>query len=386
MCISYPHSQIMIYLDNSATTKIDEEIFFAMMPWMQEKFGNPSSAYALGRQARVAIEEAREEIAASINAHPAEIIFTSGGTESNNAILKSACIESELTDSILISAIEHHAVSHPAEWLATQGFTLTTAPVDAKGKIANHWPELLPSSRCLISFMHANNEIGIIQDIASIKAQVPDTCFLHTDAVQSYGKIPIDIAQLGVDFLSISAHKIHGPKGIGAMFIRKGIDFKSHQHGGGQERNRRAGTESPALIVGFQHAARKAIKEMEQRHIHMRSLQDHMRKLIREHIPQARINTTDSHADVLPSILNVSFSKIHDGESILQLMDMANIAVSNGSACVSGSQQPSHVLKAIGLSDTEAKAAVRFSFCKDNTTQEVEQAVFELKSIIDSMS
>lgn len=386
MCISYPHSQIMMYLDNSATTKIDEEIFFAMMPWLQEKFGNPSSAYALGRQARVAIEEAREEIASSINAHPAEIIFTSGGTESNNAILKSACIESELTDSLLISAIEHHAVSHPAEWLATQGCTLHIAPVDAIGKVANHWPELLPNSRCLISFMHANNEIGIIQDIANIKGQVPDTCFVHTDAVQSYGKIPIDIAQLGVDFLSISAHKIHGPKGIGAMFIRKGIDFKSHQHGGGQERNRRAGTESPALIVGFQHAARKAMKEMEQRHVHMRSLQDLMRKLIREHIPQARINTTDSHADVLPSILNVSFSEMQDGESILQLMDMANIAVSNGSACVSGSQQPSHVLKAIGLSDTEAKAAVRFSFCKDNTIEEVEQAVFELKSIIDSMS
>ena len=376
----------MIYLDNSATTKIDEEFFSAMMPWMQEKFGNPSSPYALGRQSRVVIEEAREEIASSINAHPAEIIFTSGGTESNNALLKSACIESELIDSLLISAIEHHAVSHPAEWLATQGFAIHTAPVDTIGKVVEHWPELLPSSRCLVSFMHANNEIGIIQDISKIKARIPDTCFVHTDAVQSYGKIPIDIAQLGVDFLSISAHKIHGPKGIGAMFIRKGIDFKSHQHGGGQERNRRAGTESPALIVGFQYAARKAIKEMEQRHVHMRALQDHMRSLIREYIPQARINTTESHTDCLPSILNVSFSDIQDGESILQLMDMANIAVSNGSACVSGSQQPSHVLQAIGLSDKEAKAAVRFSFCKDNTKDEVEQAVSQLKVIIDSMS
>jgi cysteine desulfurase len=376
----------MIYLDNSATTKIDEENFQAMLPWMKENFGNASSAYGLGRQARVAIEEAREDIASSINAHPAEIIFTSGGTESNNAILKSACIESELTDSLLISAIEHHAVSHPAEWLASKGFAQHTAPVDNIGKVVEYWPELLPSSRCLISFMHANNEIGIIQDISKIKARIPDTCFVHTDAVQSYGKIPINIAQLGVDFLSISAHKIHGPKGIGAMFIRKGIDFKSHQHGGGQERNRRAGTESPALIVGFQYAARKAMKEMEQRHDHMRALQDHMRSLIREQIPQARINTTESHPDCLPSILNVSFSDIQDGESILQLMDMANIAVSNGSACVSGSQQPSHVLQAIGLSDKEAKAAVRFSFCKDNTIEEVEMAVMQLKTIIDSMS
>jgi len=376
----------MIYFDNSATTKIDEEIFDAMLPWLTENFGNPSSAYSLGRQSRVAIEEAREEIAHSMNAHPAEIIFTSGGTESNNTILKSACIESGLTDSLLISAIEHHAVSHPAEWLATQGFRLQTAPVDNMGKVVEHWPELLPSQRSLISFMHANNEIGIIQDIAAIKEQLPATSYIHTDAVQSYGKIPIDVARLMVDFMSISAHKIHGPKGIGAMFIRKGIDFKSHQHGGGQERNRRAGTESPALIVGFQHAVVKAMKEMDQRYVHMRALHVHMRSLISEHIPQARINTTDVHADCLPSILNVSFSNIQDGESILQLMDMANIAVSNGSACVSGSQQPSHVLQGIGLSDTEAKAAVRFSFCKDNTIHEVEQAVSALKSIIDSMS
>jgi cysteine desulfurase len=376
----------MIYFDNSATTKTDEEIFEAMLPWMKENFGNASSSYRLGRQARVAIEEAREEIASSINAHPAEIIFTSGGTESNNAILKSACIESGLTDSLLISAIEHHAVSHPAEWLATQGVTLKVAPVDNTGKVSQHWPELLSSRRCLISFMHANNEIGIIQDIPTVKSYLPDTSFLHTDAVQSYGKIPIDIKNLHVDFMSMSAHKIHGPKGIGAMFIRKGIDFKSHQQGGGQERNRRAGTESPALIVGFQMAVRKAMKDMEARDKHMRALQSHMRSMISQYIPQARINTPMDNAITLPSILNISFSTISDGESILQLMDIAGIAVSNGSACVSGSQQPSHVLNAIGLSDKESKAAVRFSFCKDNTMEEVEQAVLQLKSIIDSMS
>jgi len=376
----------MIYFDNSATTKIDEEIFDAMMPWLKENFGNPSSAYALGRQARVAIEEAREEIASSINAHPAEIIFTSGGTESNNSILKSACIESNLVDSLLISSIEHHAVEYPAEWLASQGFSTAIAPVDALGRLLPDWYTLLPSTRCLVSFMHANNEIGIIQDISHVKSQIPDTCYVHTDAVQSYGKIPIDIGTLSVDFMSISAHKIHGPKGIGAMFIRKGIDFKSHQQGGGQERNRRAGTESPALIVGFQMAARKAMKDMEARNTHMRALQSHMRAMITEHIPQARINTPMEHAITLPSILNISFSTISDGESILQLMDIAGFAVSNGSACVSGSQQPSHVLQAIGLSDKEAKAAIRFSFCKDNTIEEVEMAVLQLKTIIDSMS
>lgn len=376
----------MIYFDNSATTKIDEEIFDSMMPWLKENFGNPSSAYALGRQARVAIEEAREEIASSINAHPAEIIFTSGGTESNNSILKSACIESNLVDSLLISSIEHHAVEYPAEWLASQGFSTAIAPVDALGRLLPDWHTLLPSTRCLVSFMHANNEIGIIQDISHVKSQIPDTCYVHTDAVQSYGKIPIDIDTLSVDFMSISAHKIHGPKGIGAMFIRKGIDFKSHQQGGGQERNRRAGTESPALIVGFQMAARKALKDMEARNTHMRALQSHMLTMITEHIPQARINTPMEHAITLPSILNISFSTISDGESILQLMDIAGFAVSNGSACVSGSQQPSHVLQAIGLSDKEAKAAIRFSFCKDNTIEEVEKAVMQLKTIIDSMS
>ena len=376
----------MMYFDNSATTRIDEEIFFAMMPWMQEKFGNASSPYSLGRQARVVIEEAREEIASSINAHPAEIIFTSGGTESNNAILKSACIESGLVDSLLISSIEHHAVEYPAEWLASQGFSTAIAPVNGLGRILPDWQKRMPSARCLVSFMHANNEIGTIQEIASVKSLLPETSYLHSDAVQSYGKIPIDIDKIHVDFMSISAHKIHGPKGIGAMFIRKGIDFKSHQQGGGQERNRRAGTESPALIVGFQMAARKAMKDMEARDKHMRALQSHMRSMISQHIPQARINTPMDNAITLPSILNISFSTISDGESILQLMDMAGFAVSNGSACVSGSQQPSHVLQAIGLSDKEAKAAVRFSFCKDNTIEEVEMAVMQLKTIIDSMS
>lgn len=381
---TFVHS--MIYLDNSATTQIDEEILEAMLPWMKENFGNASSAYGLGRQARVAIEEAREEIASSINAHPAEIIFTSGGTESNNAILKSACIESGLVDSLLISSIEHHAVEYPAEWLASQGFSTAIAPVNGLGRILPDWQKRMPSARCLVSFMHANNEIGTIQEIASVKSLLPETSYLHSDAVQSYGKIPIDIDKLHVDFMSMSAHKIHGPKGIGAMFIRKGIDFKSHQQGGGQERNRRAGTESPALIIGFQMAVRKAMKEMEARDKHMRALQSHMRSMISQHIPQARINTPMDDAITLPSILNISFSMISDGESILQLMDMAGFAVSNGSACVSGSQQPSHVLQAIGLSDKEAKAAVRFSFCKDNTIEEVEMAVMQLKTIIDSMS
>jgi len=376
----------MIYLDNSATTHIDEEILDAMMPWMRDFFGNPSSAYALGRKARVAIEEAREEIAAAINAHPAELIVTSGGTEANNAILKSSCIESRLTDALAISAIEHHAVSHPSEWLADQGFTLKVLGVDSYGVLERHSLDTLPSKNTLVSIMHANNETGVIQHIETIRSQIPESSFIHTDAVQSFGKIPIDVQYLGIDFLSISAHKIHGPKGIGGMFIKKGIDFKSHQHGGGQERNRRAGTESPALIVGFQIAVRNAIRELESRHQHMRSLQLLMRSLLNEHIPQARINTPEDPALCLPSIMNVSFQHINDGEAILQLMDMAGIAVSNGSACVSGSQQPSHVLKALGLSDQEAKAAVRFSFSKDNTVEDITSAVMELKTIIASLT
>ena len=371
----------MIYLDNSATTMLDEAVLEEMLPWMRHEYGNASSIYALGRRARVAVEKARTEVAGLINAHPAELTFTSGGTESNNSVLMSACRESGLVDRVVVGSIEHHAVLAPSEELASQGYRHHVLGVDAEGRYRPEDVASFNDARTLISLMHANNETGTIQPLAQLRAAVPDA-LLHTDAVQTLGKIRFDVQQLGVDFASFSAHKIHGPKGVGAMFIRKGIDFKAHQVGGGQERNRRAGTEPVALIVGFAAALRRSVSELDQRGTQMQAQIDTARAMILELIPDVRVNTPRDGS--LPNILNVSFRDADrlDGESILQLMDMRGIAVSNGSACVSGSLQPSHVLSAMGLSDAEARAAVRISVSQHTTNEEIATAVQTLASIL----
>ena len=371
----------MIYLDNSATTMLDEAVLEEMLPWMRHEYGNASSIYALGRRARVAVEKARTEVAGLINAHPAELTFTSGGTESNNSVLMSACRESGLVDRVVVGSIEHHAVLAPSEELASQGYRHHVLGVDAEGRYRPEDVASFNDARTLISLMHANNETGTIQPLAQLRAAVPDA-LLHTDAVQTLGKIRFDVQQLGVDFASFSAHKIHGPKGVGAMFIRKGIDFKAHQVGGGQERNRRAGTEPVALIVGFAAALRRSVSELDQRGTQMQAQIDTARAMILELIPDVRVNTPRDGS--LPNILNVSFLDADrlDGESILQLMDMRGIAVSNGSACVSGSLQPSHVLSAMGLSDAEARAAVRISVSQHTTNEEIATAVQTLASIL----
>ena len=374
----------MIYLDNSATTKIDEDVLEAMLPWLREEYGNASSIYAAGRKARVAVEDPREEVASLLHAHPAEIIFTSGGTESNNTVLKSVTVDSGLASCIMYSSIEHHAVLHPAEILAAQGITTREIPVTAKGRVVPE--QLVPYNdpRTLVSVMHANNETGAVQPLEAIRAAMPDS-LLHTDAVQSFGKIPVDMQNLGVDFASFSAHKIHGPKGIGALFIRRGIDFKAHQQGGGQERNRRGGTESVALIMGFRMAARNAVRDMELRTGIMKQRTELLLALLEENVPNIRFNTPRENA--LPNIVNISFldAGTLDGEALLQAMDMRGIAVSNGSACVSGSLQPSHVLSAMGLPASEARAAIRFSVSKDTTEDDVRTAVATLADIVSDM-
>lgn len=374
----------MIYLDNSATTQIDEHVLEAMLSWLREDFGNASSTHKYGRKARVAVESAREEIASLINAHPAEVIFTSGGTESNNTVLKSCVFESALVDSIVTSATEHHAILYPTEEIQRTGVRTTILGVNQQGHISVDELEQYDSKRTLVSIMHANNETGIVHRLREIRNTVPDA-YLHTDAVQSFGKIPFDVAELGVDFATFSAHKIHGPKGVGALFIKKGIDFKAHQQGGGQERNRRAGTEAVALIVGFQTAARIAHASMQHVAEHTRALTTSMRQQLINSIPNIRINTPE--VESLPNILNVSFADADqiDGDAILQIMDMKGIACSNGSACVSGTMQPSHVLSAMGRADAEAKAAVRFSLSKYTTLAEVTTAVTTLAEIIDQM-
>jgi cysteine desulfurase len=376
----------MIYLDNSATTQIDKEVVESMLPWLYEEYGNPSSIYSLGRKARVAIENARTEIAHALHAHPAEIIFTSGGTESNNTVLKSCILESKLVKALAISSIEHHAIIHPAEILSKQGVQVQYIHVNQDGLIPTDELKNYQLDNTLISIMHANNETGSIQPIKAIKDLLPSSALLHSDAVQSFGKIPVLVDELGIDFLTISAHKIHGPKGIGALFIKKGIDFKAHQQGGGQERNRRAGTESTALIVGFQTAVRIAINQLEKNAEHMYSLKQFLINNIISLIPDIHINGPINTQTSLPSIVNISFPNRPniDGESLLQMMDIQDIAVSNGSACVSGSQQPSHVLSAMGRSQKEAKAAIRFSFSKYTTEAEILKAIHTLKDILDS--
>ncbi|MBS1561252.1 MAG: cysteine desulfurase [Bacteroidetes bacterium] len=371
----------MIYLDNSATTRIDDDVLEAMLPWLRDGYGNASSVYALGRSARVAIEDARTEIASLMNAHPAELIFTSGGTEANNTILKSCLYESALVRRIVHSPTEHHAILHPLDVIRQQGGEVHTCSVDENGRVDPASLVTFNDASTLLTVMHANNETGVLQPIAALRAAMPQM-LIHTDAVQSFGKVPFDVQALGVDLASFSAHKIHGPKGVGAMFIRKGLDLKAHQQGGAQERNRRAGTEPTALIVGFQVAARKAVAALDDRATHMRSLIDRARALIAAEIPNVRLNTPLD--ETLPHILNLSFldaEKI-DGESLLQSTDMRGLAVSNGSACVSGSLQPSHVLKAMGRSDAEARAAVRLSVSKDTTVDEIEKAVAILSDIV----
>jgi cysteine desulfurase len=374
----------MIYLDNSATTPLDGHVLESMMPWLTDQYGNASSIYSLGRKARVAIESARTTLASALNAHPAEIIFSSGGTESNNAVIKSVLHESGLAQRLAVAATEHHAVLHPAEAERSAGRHVEIIPVDQDGLVDPEALRQFDSPANLVSIMHANNETGIIQPLAKIRQALPQA-LLHSDAVQSFGKIPVDVQVLGVDFLSLSAHKIHGPKGVGAMFIRKGIDFKSHQQGGGQERNRRAGTEPVALIVGFATAVTRAIAEMEHRIAHMSMLIASARELIMRDIPDVRINTPEQGA--LPNILNVSFLDAErlDGEAIIQSMDIAGVAVSNGSACVSGSQQPSHVLIAMGRSAAESRAAVRISVSAHTTQHEITDACAILASIVRNM-
>ncbi|MCX7929748.1 MAG: cysteine desulfurase [Chlorobi bacterium] len=375
----------MVYLDNAATTRLDSAVLDAMLPWFGEDYGNASALYTLGRKARVAVEKARETIAHLIGAEPAELFFTSGGTEANNTVLKSLAWQSRSIATVAISTIEHHAIIHPAQALAEHGIELVWIPVDESGIVRLDTIDRgkLDRPDVLVSVMHSNNETGVLQPIAELRQLLPNA-LLHTDAVQSFGKVPLDVHQLGVDFVTLSAHKIHGPKGIGALYVRRGVRLEPYLHGGGQERGRRGGTEAVALIVGFAEAARRACAEMDDRAVHMRRLHNMLCQLLCEQIPDVRINTPSQS---LPHILNISFLDAErlDGEAILQLLDMRQIACSNGSACTSGSMQPSHVLLAMGRPDTEARAAVRFSLSKDSTADEVRTAAAALADIIAEM-
>lgn len=372
-----------VYMDHSATTPVDPEVFQAMIPYFTEIYGNSSSVHYQGQMASQAVEQAREKIAALIGAEPAEIIFTAGGTEADNqAIITFMTHERQKQGKhIITSAIEHHAVLHTCEYLAKHGFDLTVLPVNAVGLVE---PDILRAAlrpdTALVSIMHANNEIGTIQDIKTLAAISHEAgAAFHTDAVQSVGKIPLNVKELGVDLLSASAHKLYGPKGIGCLYVKKGVRIGSYLLGGAHERNMRAGTVNVPGAVGFGNAAELAQERMPQNTAHLKELARHLTQGILDNIPNSRL--TGHPVDRLPGSVSIVFDYV-EGESILLMLDSYGIMASSGSACTSGSLDPSHVLLAIGLPHETAHGSLRLTMGKDNTREEVDYVLEKLPLII----
>lgn len=375
----------LIYLDNAATTKCAPEAVQAMLPYFSEHYGNPSSIYRLGSEGKKAVSGARSTIAKSLNADLAEIYFTAGGSESDNWALVAAAEAYESKGKhIITSAIEHHAVLHTCDYLKKRGFQITYIDVDENGIIKlDELKKAIRPDTILISVMFANNEIGTIQPIAEIGAIAREHGILfHTDAVQAYGHLPIDVEELHIDMLSASAHKIHGPKGIGFLYIRKGVKIRSFIHGGAQERGRRAGTENVPGAVGFEAAVKKAFDGLEERADKERELRDYLIERLEKEVPYCRLN--GDRTKRLPGNVNFSFQFI-EGESLLIMLDMKQICASSGSACTSGSLDPSHVLLAIGLPHEIAHGSLRLTLSEENTIEELDYVVESVKEIVEKL-
>lgn len=375
----------IIYLDNAATTRTAPEAVEAMLPYFSEKYGNPSTIYLLGSDSKKAIMDTREAIAKSLNADSQEIYFTAGGTESDNwALTATAEAYSDKGKHIITSAIEHHAVLHTCQYLEKRGFEVTCVGVDENGIIRlDELKKAIRPDTILISVMFANNEIGTIQPIAEIGEIAKEKGILfHTDAVQAYGHIPIDVEKCGIHMLSASGHKLNGPKGIGFLYIKKGVKIRSFVHGGGQERSRRAGTENVPGIVGLGAAAELAFDRMEERIGKQKELRDYLIERIEKEIPYCRLNGDRERR--LPNNVNFSFQFI-EGESMLIMLDMKGICASSGSACTSGSLDPSHVLLAIGLPHEIAHGSLRLTLSEENTKEEMDYVVDSLKEIIEKL-
>lgn len=368
-------AQRLIYMDNAATTPVRPEVMEAMRPYFHDRFGNPSSIYSIARESKEVVESARETVARALGAEPGEIYFTSGGTESDNWALKGiAYANRKLGDHIITSAIEHHAVLHPAQYLEKQGFRITYLPVDASGLVdPGALEDSITKKTILISVMTANNEIGTIEPIREIGsiAQRHGVPF-HTDAVQAAGHIPLSVKHDALDLLSLSAHKFNGPKGIGALYIRKGTRIDPIHHGGGQERNRRAGTENLAGVVGLATALDIALRIMKDEAERLRDLRDRLISGILGSVPHTRLNGHPTRR--LPGNVNVSVEYV-EGESMLLHLDIYGICASTGSACTSGSLEPSHVLMAIGLSHEVAHGSLRLTLGEESTSDEVERVL-----------
>lgn len=372
----------LIYLDNAATTQISEEVLNEMFPFFRQTYSNPSAVYRFAQESRQAVDHAREQAAELIGADTKEIYFTGGGSESDNWALKAVAeAYSSKGKHIITSKIEHHAVLHTCEYLEKLGYEVTYLDVDEAGKISVE--ELTAAIRpdtILISIMAANNEIGTIEPIEEIgKIAHEHEVLFHTDAVQAYGHIPINVDDMGIDMLSASGHKFNGPKGIGILYIRKGIKIGSFIHGGGQERSIRAGTSNVPGIVGFGKAAQRAGKTMEERTAKETTLRDHLIERILSEIPYTRLN--GHRMDRLPNNVNFCFQFI-EGESLLILLDQLGICASSGSACTSGSLDPSHVLLAIGIPHELAHGSLRITLSEETTLEEVDFVADELKKIV----
>jgi cysteine desulfurase len=379
-----------IYLDNSATTPVDKDVLDAMLPFFTEKFGNASSIHFYGQEARSAIDRARHEAARIINARPNEMVFLSGGTEANNLAIRGLC-ESQTAygKHIITSQIEHSAVKNVCESLEKRGWEVTYLPVHENGivRVEDVKAALRPDT-VLVSVMTANNEIGTLQPVRDIGELVKEhrtagnKIWFHTDAVQAIGKMPLDVEEIGCDLLSMSAHKLYAPKGVGALYVRRGVRLQQQNVGGHQERERRGGTESVPLIAAFGKALEMARIELNDRIEHLRKMRDEFERRVECEIPDVVFNGDRERR--VTSISNISFRFI-EGEGLLINLDLQGVAVSTGSACSSGSLEPSPVIRALGRSDELARGAIRFSFGKDNTLKDVDYLLEVLPKAVESL-
>ena len=375
----------LIYLDNAATTQVYPEVLDAMLPYFTEHYGNPVAIYSFAGESERAVAKARKQIADVIGAKTEEIYFTGGGSESDNWALKATAeAYSSKGKHIITSAIEHHAILHTAQWLELHGFEVTYVGVDENGKIKlDELEAAIRPDTILLSVMAANNEIGTIEPLKEIGAIAKKHGVLfHTDAVQAFAHVPINVDEMNIDMLSASGHKINGPKGIGVMYIRKGVKIRSFIHGGAQERQRRAGTHNGPGIVGIGKAAELAVANMQKNTGYEIKLRDHLIERVLHEIPYTRLN--GDRTDRLPNNANFCFRFI-EGESMLILLDQAGICGSSGSACTSGSLDPSHVLLAIGLPHEIAHGSLRLTLSEKTTMEEIDYTVDKLKAIIERL-
>ena len=379
---------MFVYLDNSATTKPYAEVVAETVKYMETQYGNPSSLHRMGMNAEKALKEARKAVSASLSTKEEEIYFTSGGTEADNiALFGSAQARKRRGNKIITSQIEHPAILESCKKLETLGFKIEYIPVDPKGTLdIDALENAVDEQTILISIMQVNNEVGTIQPISKIceiknriGKKLGSEILLHSDAVQSYGKLPIEIKENGIDLLSVSGHKIHGPKGVGALYVRKGLTLQPNQYGGGQEHGMRPGTENVPAIAGFGIAAERSCKNLSSRVRTMETVKQYLAEGIRTELKDVRFNSSEESSC---AILNVSFLGVR-GEVLLHTLEQSDIYVSTGSACSSNKKGQSHVLKAMGLSDNEIEGAIRFSFSEFNTIEEMDHVLVQLKSAVE---